>query len=86
MKRTYKLLSFLLAALLMLPLLASCGKNQAEDAYAPEEDFEHLYSEIMNGSLKGEIAENGFAENPFVATGEQNISTFSADVDTASYT
>ena len=86
MKRTYKLLSLLLAALLMLPLLASCSKNSAEDAYAPEADVEHFYSEVVNGGLKGEIAENGFAENPFIATGEQNISTFSADVDTASYT
>ena len=88
MKRTYKLLSLLLVALLMLPLFASCGKGtnmeaSPDDAGAIYEDY---YEEMENAELKGELAENGFAENPFIATGEQNISTFSADVDTASYT
>ncbi len=33
-----------------------------------------------------EDVQNQFAENPFVATDENNVSTLSADVDTASYT
>ena len=86
MKRTYKLLSLLLAVLLMLPLFASCSAKGSEDNLAPEEEYENYYSQMDNESIKGEIEQNGFTENPFIATGEQNISTFSADVDTASYT
>ena len=88
MKRTYKLLSLVLAALLLLPLLASCSANKSGNDLAPEadENCENPLPNYDKSEIRGEIEENGFAENPFIATGEQNISTFSADVDTASYT
>ena len=40
--------------------------------------------EAMKGDAETQIP--GFAENPFIATQEEAVSTFSADVDTASYT
>lgn len=87
MKCTYKLLSLLLAALLMLPLFASCRGAMNDEAAPDAGDIYENYDDAMGKvELEGELLENGFAENPFIATGEQNISTFSADVDTASYT
>lgn len=52
------------------------------DSYADCEDlpYEAYYGEPMSGEEYGEIHENGF-----LSVSEQPLSTFSADVDTASY-
>ena len=63
MKRTSKLLSLLLAALLMLPLLAS-GSGAMNDEAAPDAgDIYENYDDAMGKvELEGELLENGFAD------------------------
>ena len=39
-----------------------------------------------SGAPEGDEGVPSFVENPFISTAENNVSTFSADVDTASYT
>ena len=91
MKRTMKqLLTWMLLALLVLPLVA-CAASGNEDYlggdpggnYYPNEEFENVVDGMSPGEPDGE---HEFAENPFINTDEQNVSTLSADVDTASYT
>ena len=86
MKRTHKLISLVLA-LLMLLALASCSKDANSDKI-------DIVGRPSQGALvKPEVSPEGedgnpdytFQENPFIATAENNVSTFSADVDTASY-
>lgn len=80
-----RFLSLLLASLLSLSLIA-CSASSG-DFYAPEGNMNVL---MPNGMVQGNEAENNqfeeIKENPFVAVTDQPISTFSADVDTASYT
>ena len=82
MKRIPKLLSILLAGLLMLSTVA-CGAKK-DDNY--KDAVGNLY-DYSNGMAPNEEDSNAptFSENPFVSTAEEPISTFSADVDTASY-
>ena len=92
MKRTYKILALTLALLTMLSALASCGAANKGDDYGNPGQWPN-YNAPSNGLPEGAMpdeepsdnGESGFVENPFIATGEQNVSTFSADVDTASY-
>lgn len=91
MKRTHKLFALALA-LIMLLSFASCGKadKNAEGDYDPSYDAagQDFVSNSANDSTKGdneEETQSGFVENPFISTLENPVSTFSADVDTASY-
>lgn len=90
------LLSILLTLSLLLTL-ASCGAAKDSMGNAPmgNEAFMPNYNAGAlpeEGAPDQDQAENKdpseptFKENPFIATMEQPVSTFSADVDTASYT
>ena len=92
MKRTTKLISLLLALLVTLSLV-SCAASQDSnggvyDDYSPSVGGSpNAPSNVPNADESGpdDGTHDGFVENPFVATLEQPVSTFSADVDTASY-
>ncbi|MBE6632721.1 MAG: VWA domain-containing protein [Ruminococcaceae bacterium] len=89
-----KLLSILLTLSLLITL-ASCGAAKDSMGNAPMEN-----EALLPNYNAGALPEDGlpdqeenkdpsaptFKENPFIATMEQPVSTFSADVDTASYT
>lgn len=92
MKFTGKLLVWTLTLLITLSLVSCNAPGKAEgpapgypnvngpmeeDAYAPVSP---------EGDKEGEEGGDKLVENPFIATNQQNVSTFSADVDTASYT
>ena len=85
---TLKILSVALSLLLLLGMLASCDASYEGDegfytgmgnmdAYYPEENAPGVISPESQSSVR---------ENPFMDPGNQPTSTFSADVDTASYT
>ena len=90
-----KLLSVLMILSLLLSL-ASCGAAKDETMapginYAPnngnQEKAEEEGGMAPDASPDEEdVDQPTFIENPFIATMEQPVSTFSADVDTASYT
>ena len=91
--KTYSKLLCTLLALLTLFTFSSCdASNKADEGNGPLEDVEDGIYPSFGTTPDKEEAENAgsdvsqdFAENPFVATAENNVSTFSADVDTASY-
>ena len=56
-------------------LLNGAMNNSAQKPSSPNPDADEEYDELVQGIV----------ENPFIATAETPISTFSADVDTASY-
>ena len=89
MKFTKKLLVGMLAILTALSL-ASCNapKNEAYDPMGGQSPNYPNSPEMDGMPVPPEEGEEGEAlvENPFIATHQQNVSTFSADVDTASYT
>ena len=80
----------------MLLTLAACGAKSADDAmnFAPTygaDGGDFFYSQLLDSEI---IEESGttdpeeygkFIENVFISTETENVSTFSADVDTASY-
>lgn len=82
----------ILLTLSMLFALGSCGaaKGDAENMAAADMLLDGYYAETGAAAQENmEEYPDGtpiFVENPFIATQEQAISTFSADVDTASYT
>ena len=87
------LLPLFLVAVLIAGALVGCSGKQD---YAPsngkeEKNFapgEVAGAELYSKSDKdGDVKEpsDAFVENPFIDTAQQNVSTFSADVDTASY-
>jgi len=92
---------FLIASLSLLLILAMTGCNASKDAEnmdgadhlpeAPQNGAPHKPSappvQEDAGENDGAFDElvSGIVENPFISTIEQPISTFSADVDTASY-
>lgn len=93
---TKRIFPMLLAVLMILPALAGCnaaGKADSE-ADAPLIDGNDLYYEAaadINAAGPQEESgetdeENALPENAFIDTSRLNVSTFSADVDTASYT
>ncbi len=97
MKHTWKRFGMtLLAALLLLSLVACSAPPNDEDAGGANGGADNgnaNYEEMVpsgstgeDASVPGEETAPTFAENAFIATAEQNVSTFSADVDTASYT
>lgn len=79
-----KILTIILALCLVSLPLAGCaakGNEGAPENLHPSED------RLPNGGVMAENDPNAptFLENPFIATQEEPVSTFSADVDTASY-
>ena len=97
MKRKMYSILFILLATVMLFLLASCsmskdalgGNNQAPQ----KPSYDNLAGTVPEmapsepeAKPDGEDTTNKFTENPFVSTEDSNVSTLSADVDTASYT
>ena len=96
--RSIKVLAAIISLLLVLSF-ASCSASPDEEWFddgwdniggnnqAPANTEEEANDE---NAEEGEVDKNDhqdptFVENPFVSTAENNISTFSADVDTASY-
>lgn len=98
MKHTKHFLALLLAIALTLSF-ASCGapSRSPEDSLTFPTGGNHAGNDENIGNSAPEALppsdmagdrneQNGsFVENPFIATEENNVSTFSADVDTASY-
>ncbi len=95
MKRTHRFLALTLALLTLLLTFASCKaekdsmENLADGGYNnsiyPSLDGKQENAEKDPSDVEPETTPNGVVENPFIATAENNVSTFSADVDTASY-
>ena len=87
------LLPLFLAVTMVAGLLVGCAKkqdydsgNREENNFAPaEEAGAELYSKADPDKDNAEEPSDVFVENPFIDTARQNVSTFSADVDTASY-
>lgn len=95
MKRKIYSILFILLATVTLFSLASCNagpnKNAAgEEGFpqVPNNNMAALPENVPTEPDKGnnEDTPNGFVENPFINTQQSNVSTLSADVDTASYT
>ena len=84
--------ALLLVLLLSTSLLASCsaapsgdggGLNDLAPSVGTSGDLEN--SENSDDKNTNESVQDGFRENPFVSTEDAPVSTFSSDVDTASY-
>ena len=87
-RRIWKAISCLLLCALLLGMLASCKKAEADCEAGDKGDGENLMAGILGESASGSTLladQSQYFENPFISTSEQPISTFSADVDTASY-
>ena len=97
MKRKICSVLFILLATTLLFFVTSCnaamkgdapndaGLNQAPSANNGATLPENVPADPDN-KTDNEDTPNQFVENPFIATDENNVSTLSADVDTASYT
>ena len=94
-RKVYSILSILLAGI-MLFTFASCNKMMdaapGENAN-PKPNLNGVANNTMPENAPSEPSQpdkdeggNTFVENPFVSTQQNNVSTLSADVDTASYT
>lgn len=93
-----KLPAVILLLSVLLVSFAGCAAAKKESSYKDEmnQAGEPFWGGNQNASAQNPGAENGeyeggnetqgFAENPFISTLEEPVSTFSADVDTASYT
>ena len=87
------LLPLFLAVTMVAGLLVGCAKMDYTNGggvngnyFAPaEEAGAELYSKADMDKDNAEEPSDAFVENPFIDTARQNVSTFSADVDTASY-
>ena len=88
------LLPLFLAVTMVAGLLVGCagkkdytkGGGANGDYFAPaEEAGAELYSKANPDKDNAEEPSDAFVENSFIDTARQNVSTFSADVDTASY-
>ena len=96
MKRKIYSIFFILFVFSLLFCVTSCNAMK-NDALAPNdaENKDHIFNNAVGNTMpetapsKPETPEEGdntFLENPFVSTQQNNVSTLSADVDTASYT
>ena len=72
-------------ALTMLFSLVSCGAPNDMGGYYGEPVGTQSPSDMPDVDVNDEDY-GKFIENPFISTYEENVSTFAADVDTASYT
>ncbi len=78
-----KLFAILLILSLITVSLASCSGAKGND-FSPDLAPEYAGADQVDPDA-AQDGEATFKENPFIATAEEPISTFSADVDTASY-
>ena len=81
-----KTLITVITLILSLTLLASCSAAKNEGDMENNLSYPGMN---QNNSMSGEYADEetpGFVENEFISTEQEAVSTFSADVDTASYT
>ena len=87
-------LPLLLCLSLLVPVLAGCSGKAPNDSAGGKGEI--YYNKYLPGELaaqtndksntgKDDNKKDTFIENPFIDTSKQNVSTFSADVDTASY-
>lgn len=86
MKHVKQWIALLLCGLLLLTA-AGCGKEDtgASD-FAPSEDNQYATGgTAMNTTGDGTPGKDSLGENPFISAAKFPTSTFSADVDTASY-
>ncbi len=79
-----KLTGLLLILAMSAAVFAACSADAPMDGYYPNNMMDAYYPE-EEGIISPD-SQSGIVETPFVNTQEQAISTFSADVDTASYT
>lgn len=98
MKTTKKLFALLLALSTLFVFFGCSAAKDSENDYPNAGDIMNglgaiespNYNLFPDGAIPpAETPDENkpsFVENPFVATAENNVSTFSADVDTASYT
>lgn len=95
-RKIYSILS-LLIVVTMLFSVASCAAAKDENAAAPNDAENPMLNNAVNGTApemapvepdksENEEENNIFVENSFISTEVSNVSTLSADVDTASYT
>lgn len=76
-----------LSLLTLVLMLASCDAADSPGSYYPNAGMDAYYPQETPGdSIISPESQSGVRENPFVNTAKQAVSTFSADVDTASYT
>ena len=80
MKKVFALL------LAVMMFLTSCSMKFSKDAAYDGMKYENYRQAAQEMPAEQVNEDAGFVENPFVKTAENAISTFSADVDTASYT
>jgi len=91
-----KTIAILCLAALLLGTMVGCSKDMSgemeyggdgDQAMSPGEQADNVNGWYSADSLQGSVIEGDevFAENPFIKTAKQAVSTFSADVDTASY-
>ena len=95
MKRKICSVFFILFTLALLLCVTSCSMMKGEsvapggnDAVNPNKNNAAVGTtpEMEPSSPENDQTNNTFVENPFVSTEKNNVSTLSADVDTASYT
>ena len=95
MKRKICSVFFILFTLALLLCVTSCSMMKGEsvapggnDAFNPNKNNAAVGTtpEMEPSSPENDQTNNTFVENPFVSTEKNNVSTLSADVDTASYT
>ena len=95
MKRKICSVFFILFTLALLLCVTSCNAMKGEsfapggnDAVNPNKNNAAVGTtpEMAPSSPENDQTNNTFVENPFVSTEKNNVSTLSADVDTASYT
>lgn len=86
-KRVLRPIAFLLAAMTAI-VFAGCSAAKDEMCYEPGNSQNNMLYSKEDGLLveiSGEYDVPDFVENPFINAAENDVSTFSADVDTASY-
>ena len=93
MKRKICSVFFILFTLTLLFCVTSCNAMKGaapggEENFAPNKNNAAVGTtpEMEPSSPENDQTNNTFVENPFVSTEKNNVSTLSADVDTASYT
>lgn len=87
MKRNFlKILTFVLSLFLMLGVLASCDASDPGGNYYPNGSMDVYYPEANTPGIISPNSQSSVQENPFQGANNHPVSTFSADVDTASYT
>ena len=86
----HRIAAFFLTLSVLLVFVSCAAKSANDMGMAPEAGYAVADTYLSNDMLPPSDIEDSeqpiFIENPFISTHEQAVSTFSADVDTASYT